>query len=156
MLYPAQLYKEELKRKLISCWYDPEYDYYFLGDYHEFSVPDNTDWRRDFVHLNKNGEVDGYFSYYYNEIAKSLSQFGLISFTGNGGALMLDCIRHIDKLISEGLHRAEWWAVVGNPACKIYERLIERYGGHIAGYMHDCNYFGGKYYDSVMYEILFD
>jgi hypothetical protein len=108
MLYPAQLYKEELKRKLIGCWYKPEYDYYFLGDYREFTVPDNTDWRRDFVHLNKNGEVDGYFSYHYNEVAKSLSQFGLISFTGNGGALMLDCIRHIDKLISEGLHRAEW------------------------------------------------
>ena len=156
MLYPAQLYKEELKRKLIGCWYKPEYDYYFLGDYREFTVPDNTDWRRDFVHLDKNGEVDGYFSYHYNETAKSLSQFGLISFTGNGGALMLDCICHIDKLISEGLHRAEWWAVVGNPACKIYERLIERYGGIIAGYMHDCNYFNGKYYDSVMYEILFD
>lgn len=156
MLYPAQLYKEELKRKLIGCWYKPEYDYYFLGDYREFSVPDNTDWRRDFVHLNKNGEVDGYFSYHYNEIAKSLSQFGLISFMGNGGALMLDCIRHIDKLISEGLHRMEWWAVVGNPACKIYERLIERYGGSVAGYMHDCNYFNGKYHDAVMYEILFD
>jgi RimJ/RimL family protein N-acetyltransferase len=69
---------------------------------------------------------------------------------------MVDCIRHIDKLISEGLHRAEWWAVVGNPACEIYDRLIERYGGSVAGYMHDCNYFNGKYYDSVMYEILFD
>lgn len=155
MLYPAQLYREELKRKLIGCWYKPEYDYYFLGDYREFSVPDNTDWRRDFVHLDGNGEVDGYFSYHFNELAKSLSQFGLISFTGKGGALMVSCMRHIDKLISEGLHRMEWWAVVGNPACEMYERLVKRYGGNVAGYMHDCNYFGGKYYDSVMYEILF-
>ena len=73
MLYPAQLYREELKHKLISCWYKPEYDYYFCGEYSEFSVPDTTMWRRDFVHLDKDGEVDGYFSYHYNEVAKSLS-----------------------------------------------------------------------------------
>lgn len=156
MLYPAQLYKEELKCKLIGCWYKPEYNYYFVGDYREFTVPDNTDWRRDFVHLGADGEVDGYFSYHYDEIAKSLSQFGLISFTGNGGALMVDYIRHIDKLISEGLHRMDWWAVTDNDhANKIYERLIKRYGGTIAGRMHDCNFFSGKYHDSVMYEILF-
>lgn len=156
MLCPAQLYREELKRKLIGCWYKPEYDYYFLGDYREFTVPDNTDWRRDFVHLDKNGEVDGYFSYHYNEVAKSLSQFGLISFTGKGGAFCVACMRHLDKLISEGLHRMEWWAVADNDhANKIYERLIKRYGGTIAGRMHDCNFFTGKYHDSVMYEILF-
>lgn len=59
MLYPAQLYREELKWKLISCWYKPEYDYYFCGEYSEFDVPDTTMWRRDFVHLDKDGEVDG-------------------------------------------------------------------------------------------------
>lgn len=155
MLYPAQLYREELKQKLISCWYKPEYDYYFLGEYQEFTVPDNAYWRKDFVHLNANGEVDGYFAYSNNDTAKSLSQFGIISFTGNGGALVRDCIRHIDKLVAEGLHRMEWWAVVDNPATKIYEKLIERYGGNVAGYMHDCYYFGGRYHDSVMYEILF-
>lgn len=155
MLYPAQLYREELKRKLISCWYKPEYSYYFCGGYREFDVPDNTDWRRDFVHLGADGEVDGYFSYHYDEVAKSLSQFGLISFTGKGGALMVSVLRHIDKLISEGLHRMEWWAVCGNPANQLYERLIKKYGGEIAGHLHDCHYFDGKYHDSVMYEILF-
>lgn len=156
MLYPAQLYREELKRKLIECWYKPEYDYYFCGEYSEFTVPDNTDWRRDFVHLDKDGNVDGYFSYHYNEVAKSLSQFGLISFTGNGTLLLRNCIAHIDKLIAEGLHRMEWWAVCDNPINKTYEKLIHRYGGVIAGRMRDCNYFGGKYHDSVMYEIIFD
>jgi hypothetical protein len=29
MLYPAQLYKEELQKKMISKWYDPKYMYYF-------------------------------------------------------------------------------------------------------------------------------
>jgi hypothetical protein len=26
MLYPAQLYREELKRKLVECWYNPKYN----------------------------------------------------------------------------------------------------------------------------------
>lgn len=100
--------------------------------------------------------MDGYFSYQRNDAARSISQFGLVSFVDNGTDLVPDCIRHVDKLVSEGLHRMEWWAVSDNPANKIYEWLIARYGGQIAGRLHDCNYFGGKYHDSIMYEILFD
>lgn len=157
MLYPAQLYREELKRKLIECWYKPEYDYYFCGEYSEFSVPDTTMWRRDFVHLGVDGEVDGYFSYQYHDTANSASQFGLISFTSNGAALMRDVMAHIDMLISQGLHRVEWWVVQDNErAAGIYEKIIKRYGGSVAGHMHDCTYFGGKYHDSILYEIIFD
>ena len=155
MLYPAQLYREELKRKLISCWYNPKYDWYFVGDYREFSVPDNTDWRRDFVHLNRDGEVDGYFSYHFNEVARSVSQFGLIAFSDNGAGFVKDCVDHMNRLIAEGLRRAEWWAVSDNPANKWYRKILRKYGGHVIGTAHECNYFGGEYHDSVMYEILF-
>ena len=51
MLYPAQLYKEELKRKLIGCWYKPEYKYYFSGSAYELTIPDNNESRHDLVHL---------------------------------------------------------------------------------------------------------
>lgn len=155
MLYPAQLYREELKRKLVACWYNPKYDWYFNGEYSEFAVPDTTVWRRDFVHLNKDGEVDGYFSYHMNEVAKSASQFGLVSFSDNGAGFVKDCIDHMKQLIAEGLHRVEWWAVSDNPVNKFYESIIKRYDGTIAGLMHDCNYFRGEYHDSVMYEIVF-
>lgn len=54
-LVPAQPYREELKCKLIECWYNPKYKYYFSGSAYELSVPDNNDHRHDFVHLDKNG-----------------------------------------------------------------------------------------------------
>lgn len=155
MLKPAQLYKEELKRKLIECWYNPKYEYYFLGDYREFTVPDNTDWRRDFVCVDSKGEIIGYFAYHHDDAARSLSQFGLISFTGNGALLVRDCIRHIENLVDEGLRRMEWWAVADNAANRLYEKIIDRYGGTVAGHMHECYYFGGRYHDSILYEILF-
>lgn len=155
MLKPAQLYKDELKRKLIECWYNPKYEYYFLGDYREFTVPDNTDWRRDFVCLDSKGEIVGYFAYHHDDAARSLSQFGLISFTGNGALLVRDCIRHIENLVDEGLRRMEWWAVSDNEANRLYEKIIDRYGGTVAGRMHECYYFDGRYHDSILYEILF-
>ena len=63
MLYPAQLYRKELKRKLVEHWYDTKYSYYFSGSAYEVTPPDNNETRHDFVHLGKDGSVDGYFSY---------------------------------------------------------------------------------------------
>lgn len=154
MLYPAQLYKEELSKKLISCWYDPKYKYYFSGDHHEFRPPDNTDWRQDFVHLDKDGEVDGYFAYHYNDGSKSMTQFGLISFSNNGAPLLYDAIQRVMYMFKNGAQRAEFWAFADNPACRIYDKLAGRYGGTRAGYMHRGAFFDGEYHDIVFYEFL--
>lgn len=156
MLKPAQLYRDELNRKLIEHWYDPKCKYYFLDCQREFNPPDNTEWRRDFVCVNSKNEVVGYFAYHHDDVARSLSQFGLISFTADNNVLLIrDCINHINQLVKEGLHRVEWWAVDGNPANVLYDKLIKRYGGVVAGRMRDCHYFGGEYHGSIMYEILF-
>lgn len=154
MLVPAQLYRDELKQKLIACWYKPEYAYYFVGEYSEFQLQDNAYWRHDFAFI-EHGEVTGFFSYQCNDAARSISQFGLISFSGSGGALMVAVIRHIDQLIKEGLRRMDWWAVADNPATDLYARLIKRYHGYEVGRMHDCHYFNGRYHDSILYEVLF-
>ena len=154
MLYPAQLYKEELKKKLISCWYDPKYRYYFGGDRHEFNVPDNTDWRQDFVHLADDGSVDGFFSYNYTDTTKSMSQFGLISFSDNGMPLITDAIHQVKKMFLNGAQRCEFWAFADNPVCKLYNRLMSKYGGLIVGHLTRSGYFDGKYHDVVFYEVL--
>ena len=161
MLKPAQLYREELNRKLTECWYKPEYQYYFLDCPREFQVPDTTEWRRDFVCVNSKGEVVGYFAYHHDDAARSLSQFGLISFTEKANPLLLrDCDRHIQRLVDKGLHRIEWWAVADNPANEMYEKIIMScidagHWAHIAGRMHDCHFFDGGYHDSILYEIIF-
>jgi hypothetical protein len=154
MLYPAQLYKDELRRKLIECWYNPKYSYYFCGEYHEFSVPDNTEWRQDFVHLDKEGNVDGFFSFNYNQSARSMSNFGLISFADDGTALVIDAINLCKKMFKNGARRAEFWAFADNPVCKLYDKIIKRFNGTKCGYLHDTSFFDGKYHDTVFYEIM--
>ncbi len=154
MLYPAQLYRGQLNKAMVSCWYKEKYKYYFSGEYREFQIPDNTEYRRDFVHLDKDGEVDGYFSYHYNDGSKALTNFGLIGFSDNNAALLHDAIREIESMFNHGAQRCEFWAFADNPAIKIYDRLMSKYGGKRVGYLHRSAYFDGAYHDTVMYEIL--
>lgn len=154
MLYPAQLYKDELRKKLISCWYDPKYRWYFGGEHNEFSVPENTDWRHDFVHLDNNGEVDGFFSYNYTDGSKSMTQFGLISFRDYAFPLIADALDRVKYMFENGAQRCEFWAFTDNPVCKVYDKFAERYGGKIVGRLTRSAYFDGEYHDVVFYEFL--
>ena len=154
MLYPAQLYKEELNRRLISCWYIPKYRFYFGEGRREFQVPDNTDYRQDFVHLDDDGHVDGYFSYNYNDCSKQLTNFGLISFVKDGRPLVKDAINRVKYMFEMGAQRCEFWAFADNPVCELYDWYAGRYGGHRVGYFKRCSYFDGEYHDSIIWEFL--
>lgn len=153
MLLPAQLYREELKRKMTACWYQPKYKYYFLANYHEIQIGDNADWRRDFVCIYKN-EVIGFFSYSYNEVDRSMGNFGLVSFVDNGAILIRDVLKHIKMMFEDGANRLEFWAVADNPANKMYLSLMKRYGGRKVCELRQTNYFGGNYHNSCIYELL--
>lgn len=156
MLVPAQLYRDELKNKLIAAWYDPKYKYYFSGSAYELSLPNNNESRHDFVHLDTDGKVDGYFSYQIDWQAKSLYNFGLVGFKDKNADFIRDCLVDINKMISNGIKRCEFWAWEDNErANRLYRRLIEEYGGQIVGHLHKSGFFGGEYHDTVIYEILF-
>jgi hypothetical protein len=154
MLVAAQNYRNELKSCLVNCWYKDKYIHYFSGEYNEFTVPDNALWRRDFVHLSKEGKVDGYFSYDYNDMDKCIRNIGLISFVDNGGLLVKNVLEHIKTLFMKGAQRLEFSAFIDNPATKIYDRLIKRYGGKVVGELHRTYYYDGIYHDRKIYEIL--
>jgi len=154
LLMPAQLYKEELKRKMISCWYDPKYQWYFANDRNEFEIPDNAYWRRDFVHLNNEGEVDGYFTYNYEDGNKSLRNFGLIGFNENNIPFLIDVLSNIKTMFEHGAQRMEFFAFADNPAIKLYDRFIKKFGGRKVGTLCRVAWFNGKYHDSVIYEVL--
>ena len=62
MLVPAQLYKEELRNKIISTWYNLEYQYYWQGYNNEPTFEESNIYSRQFASVD--GEViTGYFSY---------------------------------------------------------------------------------------------
>lgn len=156
-LKPAQLYREELKRKLVECWYDTKYHYYFSGSSYEVSVPDNNESRHDYVHLDDNGNIDGYFSYQIDWRTKSLYNFGLIGFKKHNGEFVRDCLADIDNMRANGIRRLEFWAWANNKkANRLYANLMKKYGGSCVGHLHGSGFFDGKYQDTNIYEVIFD
>jgi RimJ/RimL family protein N-acetyltransferase len=156
MFESAHAYKEELRTKLIKCWYEEKYKYYFAGEYNELQIGNNTDYRHDFVHINPiTKEIDGFLSYNYDMRARSLSGFGLISFSDNGALLMKDTIRHVMHMFENGdIQRVEFWAFADNPVVKQYSRIISKFGGTEVATLHRTNWFDGRYHDCIVYEIL--
>lgn len=154
MLKPAQLYKEEIKTKLIEHWYDPRCQHYFAGNYREWQIPDNCDWRREFACVSSSGEVIGYFSYSYDEISRSMANFGLISFV-ESPIVLLDAVRHTKLMLESGMaQRVEIWAFADNPANEIYEHFMQKFGGWCCGKLDRTCFYNGKFHDSKVYQLL--
>ena len=59
----------------------------------------------------------------------------------------------IDEL-TRSMHTIVWMAVQGNPACRVYDRMIKRYHGRklVVRDAHRDKY--GEYHDDYIYEIL--
>lgn len=157
MLVPAQLYKEELKKELISRWYDPKYAHYFAGWRDELSIGDNANFRRDFAYIDDDGKLAGFFSYRYNSGDKGMDNFGLIGFRDNNIPMILEIKHHvIDMFYKHEAQRAEFWASADNPICKLYRRLANALGGKEVAHLHRTTFYEGKYHDSIVWEFLIE
>lgn len=64
MLKPAQLYKDELNKKMIEGWYDIENAYYHATPAsYIIDVPNNNKESHMFVSVDKEDNIIGYISY---------------------------------------------------------------------------------------------
>jgi hypothetical protein len=94
MLVPAQMYKEELKIKIISTWYKIEYQYYWQGYNNEPNFDDNNIYNRQFAFI-ENGNITGYFSYSLDNSSKTIYNIGLLSFERPNCIFIKNVISHI-------------------------------------------------------------
>lgn len=156
MLRTAQLYKEELNKKYIATWYNPKYMYYNDIGCREIQIGDNNFERHDFVCVNDNDEVTGYFSYHINWTTKNIDNFGIISFIDNNIIFIKDVINHVIHLLNDiKINRIEFWAFVDNPAFDGYEKLVKKFGGNQVGTLHQLELLSdGKLHDVGIFEIL--
>lgn len=160
MLKPAQLYKDELRRKYIERWYDISAQYYVSGaERNTLDIPDEPDNRCYFACVNNLDNVVGYLSYSIDWQAHSVVGIGLISFMKVPNILLInDVIKHIRSLFANnGIRRVEWGACEDNPAMRSYEKLAARFGGRKVGtYRQCCMLLDGKLHDFSAFEILKD
>lgn len=64
-----------------------------------------------------------------------------------------DVFDKLEELIKT-LHRVEWRAVGGNPACRGYDRFIKKHNGTKHILKDSIKDKSGEYYDDIIYEIV--
>lgn len=157
MLKPAQLYADELKRKYVEVWYDPEYMYYsgWIGS-SELNISENTYDSHNFASVDKNGNIIGYISYSVNYAAMNANNFGAISFDKGNLEFAKDLYQAICNVFEKyHMNRLSWGCFVENPAIRGYRNFIKKHGGRECAYYRQiAKLQDGKLHDSVEFEIL--
>jgi hypothetical protein len=157
MLKPAQLYSEQVKEKMINCWYDEYYKYYSGWTGNNLpELPDNCYETHNFVSVDKEDNVIGYISYHINYVNMTADNFGIISFDKGNLMFAKDLYTAIKNLFKVyHMNRISWNMIVGNPVYTSYKRFIKKYGGRECAYYRQCaRLMDGLLYDSISFEIL--
>lgn len=157
MLKPAQLYAEELNKKILATWYDPDYMWYnaSVGEF-GIDLPDNNEQFRHFVSVDENDNILGYISYTVDWKVKSAEDWGIVAFVKNSKTFGRDVHRAIsDVFVLNGFQRIEFHCYADNPILDTYQSLVAKYRGEQLGIRHRWTRLpDGELHDSVLFEIL--
>ena len=156
MIKPALLYADQLQKKVIESWYEPETRFYSGLGSGKIELVDNNYDERQYVSIGKDGNVIGYISHNVDWCTRSASHWLMTSFDkGN-----LEFVRDLHKVVTdlffkENFNRVEWWCFADNPAVRGYKNFIKRFGGSIVGELHKSAVFSdGTVHDTYIFEIL--
>ena len=158
-LVNAKLYENEIRHKMWEIWYDEKYQYYF-GDIWrtDFSLNDrNAECpRMAFAILNEQNELIGFIGYFLNTEVQVAQQFGAVNFSDDKisfGKALHQVIK--ECFLKFGVEVLEWQVIIGNPIEKSYDKLCQKFGGHIVGIRHHrVKDMSGQIRDEKIYEIL--
>ena len=160
MIRPAIMYKEQLIRKFGETFYDTKYMYYYDTTPGIPDIEDKPDNHYQFVSVDKNDEVVGFFSYWVYEPARRAMNFGLIAFQKEGKnniIFMRDAEQMFKDMFEKyGLYSAEWRCYTDNTnGIKLYDHVIKKYGGIRACVLRNNGVpQNRKLSDTVLYEVL--
>jgi hypothetical protein len=160
MLKPAYFYtnKEELD-KLI---YDENcYDYLTLTYYDDFNQVEisSDDWVKiQRVSMSEDGRVLGFFSAGWSNIHENVNNLYLVKFKSkfindeDKETARQDLEEFIEMLINDPKFRfVKFCSLESNPACRLYDSWIEKYGGYKRVYDKSVKLKDGKYHNVVDY-----
>lgn len=160
MLDLAYKYEDKLRELMMNTWYDEKYMFYHYGEYRRpYELDKEGDWNgREFVSLDRNGEVIGYIGYEINRSTACASGFGAINFSDNKIIYGADLAQAIDDVFCKfNMNKMEWSVVVGNPIERSYDRWCKKLGGSIVGIKHQhVRCMDGNLYDHKDYELFRD
>lgn len=158
MLDYAYFHQGELQECVKKTVENKDLYFYFMCPAKFFSIPiERDDWDSiQFVSLKPDGELLGFMAAYADHRNNLIYNMDIINFSGKPNPIFSRDIKHFfDKLFIERKFRKVMFnAISGNPAVKMYRKLIKRLEGKEVGIMKDNRLLtDGKYYDEIIFEL---
>ena len=155
MLVPAILYKEQIAKEFQKYFYttDMLYETGGNGNWIPEIVDCPEDWRFQYAIIDKNEKLIGYLEYVVDWYVSKAYNFELFSFDRGNLQVPKDVFKKLEGLVSI-LHKVEWRAVGGNPACRGYDNFIKRHNGNKHILKDSIREKDGNYQDSIIYEVV--
>lgn len=158
MLDLAAKHETELQVKFADAFMNSQNLFYFGGGYSDKYKASESTWNRhEFVSL-KTDEVIGYLAYSVNRRTNSAFDMCAINFGEKNLTFSNDFMRFLKDIFEKFKFRKLTFGVyIGNPAEKMYDRYIRKFGGRVVGISKEADMLmDGNFYDYKEYEIFRD
>ncbi len=157
MLKPAIFYAPKLQERFAENIFTDRFKFYFRDPCVDYFIPvyQNSGDMLQFVSLDNQGDVIGYFGARINRETDTAQDLVMINFREPNNTFALDFRDFFLSLFEKfGAKRVVWWVIVGNPAEALYDKAAKRHGGRVVGtFKNDTKLFDGQLYDVKWYEL---
>lgn len=160
MLDLAAKHACDLRLKFIDITFDERFMFYNMNDYRdEYTSKDSTWNRHEFVSLDSEGNIIGFIGYDIHRVDRRADSLCVVNFTLKPNLIFSkDLAQVIDDIFCKFNFRTlTYCVIVDNPACKIWDKFTDHYGGRIVGdYKKIHCLLDGRFYDKRVYQLLRD
>lgn len=158
MLKTAFEYKEQLQEAYRNITFKERYKYYNNGVYWDYAlkISENSWDILQMVSVDPKGNVIGYFGAEVQRHNEKVSSLGVCNFTDGPNMIFAKDFKQFlsDLFFRFNFRKIEFTVTLGNPAEKIYDRFIAKYGGNVTGIRRETvRLEDGKFYDMKAYEV---
>lgn len=158
MLKRAILYQDQLQQKYIESLDNLDNKYYHLDGWSKYKINIvDSDWDvLQYVSVDNSDNIIGYLEAGCDRTIHSISYLAYINFTNHiNYTFSKDCKEFFNYIFKvKKFNKINWVVAVGNPAEKIYDKLIQKYNGRIVGtYYKDFVTYDNEICDKKSYEL---
>lgn len=157
MLKLAYTYKDKLQITYNTVVFNDRYKYFNFSNYWDYTIKlSENSWENiEMVSVDKEDNIIGYFRAGIARDSDKISSLAVINFYDKNVTFSRDLYQFLIDLFEKyNFRKIEFNVVVGNPAEKMYDRIMKKYGGNIVGVkIRSTKLVDGKYYNVKMYEI---
>lgn len=160
MLDLAAKHACDLRLKFSNITFDERFMFYYMDDYRDEYKPKDSTWNQnEFVSLDREGNIIGFIGYGIHRVDRRAESLHVVNFTlKSNPTFSKDLAQVIDDIFCKfNLRTLTYCVIVDNPACKIWDKFTEHYGGQIVGdYKKIHRLLDNRFYDKRVYQLLRD